>query len=222
MKKFELTEEKIIVYGGDVLYRIKALKNFADVKIGDLGGFVEKENNLSHDGNCWIYDNAKIFGNAKIYDDAKIYGDAKVFGKAEIFGKAYVYEKAKISGKAKIYNNASVFGKAKIYGTAEIFGDAKIFGNVKIFRNAELFGDAEITNNTDFMVFKNTWSSGKFFTYTRSNKMWKVGSFYGTSEQLIEKAYKDSELSGNCYKDAVEFAESFYEYIENNNNQRNK
>ena len=48
MKKFELTEEKIIIYG-DMLYRIKALKNFADVKIGDLGGFIEKETNLSHE-----------------------------------------------------------------------------------------------------------------------------------------------------------------------------
>ena len=31
------------------LYRIKALKDFADVKAGDLGGYIEDYRNLSHD-----------------------------------------------------------------------------------------------------------------------------------------------------------------------------
>ncbi|MBB4077294.1 hypothetical protein GGR08_001625, partial [Bartonella fuyuanensis] len=31
----------------------QALKDFDDIKAGDLGGFIEKEVNLSHDGNCW-------------------------------------------------------------------------------------------------------------------------------------------------------------------------
>lgn len=43
-------------------------------------------------------------------------------------------------------------------------------------------------------------SSGRYFTYTKSNKMWKVGCFYGTGQELIEKAYADSELSGKCYE----------------------
>ena len=42
------------------LCRIKALKDFGDVKAGDLGGYIEDYKNLSHDGNCWIYDNAKV------------------------------------------------------------------------------------------------------------------------------------------------------------------
>lgn len=45
-----------------MLYRIQALKKFAIVKAGDKGGFIEKESNLSQDGNCWIYDNAKVYG----------------------------------------------------------------------------------------------------------------------------------------------------------------
>ncbi len=31
---------------------IKALKDFADIKTGTLGGFIEKEDNFSHEGNC--------------------------------------------------------------------------------------------------------------------------------------------------------------------------
>ena len=41
-KKFELTEEFIINNSGIKLYRIKALKDFSDVKKGDLGGYVQQ------------------------------------------------------------------------------------------------------------------------------------------------------------------------------------
>lgn len=54
MKKYELTEETKFVYG-HTLYRIRAVRSFTlssseKIAKGDLGGFVEKENNLSHDG----------------------------------------------------------------------------------------------------------------------------------------------------------------------------
>jgi hypothetical protein len=44
--KYELTDETIDVLG-NTLHRIKALKNFSDIHKGDLGGFVESEENLS-------------------------------------------------------------------------------------------------------------------------------------------------------------------------------
>lgn len=50
-KKYELTEETLAV-DGHVLHRIKALRDFGEVKKGDLGGFIEKESNLAHDRNC--------------------------------------------------------------------------------------------------------------------------------------------------------------------------
>ena len=64
------------------LCRIKALKDFADVKAGDLGGYIEDYRNLSHDGNCWIYDNAKVMGSATVKGDAKIKNEAIVSQKA--------------------------------------------------------------------------------------------------------------------------------------------
>ena len=84
-KKFELTEETIQC-NGHTLYRIKALKDFSDVTKGDIGGFVEKEDNLFQGGKCWIYDEAKVFENAKVFDDACAYERAKVYGNAEICG----------------------------------------------------------------------------------------------------------------------------------------
>ena len=87
-------------------------------------------------------------------------------------------------------------------------GDCWVFGNANVFGNAEVFGDAVICSSKDYIVFKNWWSSGRFFTWTRSNNMWKVGCFYGTGEELIAKAYKDSQESSREYERVVCYVES--------------
>ena len=71
-KKYELLRNDYIEYEGRTLYRIKALRDFGNVKAGELGGYIEKEDNLSHEHNCWVYKHAKVFGNAKVYDNAII------------------------------------------------------------------------------------------------------------------------------------------------------
>ena len=55
---------------------------------------------------------------------------------------------------------------------------------------------------------------GQYFTYTRSYEMWKVGCLYDTGEELIQKAYKDSEVSGREYKRIVEYIEAMYNDLE--------
>ena len=70
MKKFELTAEFVTNVFGKKLFRIKALVAFGDVEKGELGGFIEKEDNLSHDGNAWVYGNAQVSGNAQVYGNA--------------------------------------------------------------------------------------------------------------------------------------------------------
>ena len=79
-------------------------------------------------------------------------------------------------------------------------GDAVVSGNAKVFGDAWVSGNAKVSKLNDYIVFKNSWSSGRYFTYTRSNKMWRVGCFYGTGEELVEKAYQDSENSGKHYE----------------------
>lgn len=69
MKKYALTDETLEI-GMTTLHRIKALVAFADVEIGDTGGWVEKESNLDQNGDAWIYGNARVCGNAYVYDNA--------------------------------------------------------------------------------------------------------------------------------------------------------
>ena len=92
MKKFELTNEFIVDISGVKLFRIKALIEFGNVKAGDLGGYIEKEENLSHMGNAWVSGNARVFSNAQVFGDARVSGDAQVFGDARVSGdKDYAY-----------------------------------------------------------------------------------------------------------------------------------
>ena len=70
MKKFELTSE-FVTFLGKKLFRIKALISFGNVEEGELGGYVEKEENLSNDGNAWVYGNARVYGDA---DYATVHG----------------------------------------------------------------------------------------------------------------------------------------------------
>ena len=64
MKKFELTSEFVTTVFGVKLFRIRALIEFGDVEVGDKGGFVEKEENLSQMGDAWVSGDARVFGNA--------------------------------------------------------------------------------------------------------------------------------------------------------------
>lgn len=68
-KKYELTTETKLI-DGHTVYRIKALKSFDTiigrrVNKGDLGGWVESEDNLSHDEACWLFDDAAGYENSR-------------------------------------------------------------------------------------------------------------------------------------------------------------
>ena len=117
-------------------------------------------------------------------------------------------DNAWVCGDARVCNNAWVCGDAMVYGNAEVCGNAKVYGNATVYGNAEVCGNAEVINFQDYAVHKNSWSSGRWFTYTRSNKRWKVGCFYGTGDILVKKAYADSELSGKCYEAIVRAQEA--------------
>jgi hypothetical protein len=99
-----------------------------------------------------------------------------------------------------------VCGDAKVYGNAEVCGDAEVYGNARVC------GDAVIQSRKDYLVFKNNWSSGRYFTWTRSNNKWSVGCFFGTGAELIEKAYKDSAESGWNYENVVNYVERMLQH----------
>jgi len=187
--KYELTDETIEV-DGHTLHRIRALRHLTDVTKGELGGFVESENNLSHKGDCWVYRNAKIYDNAKVrsdarlydnahvrdtawvsgyaqvYGDAQVYGNARVKGNTQVFGDAHVYEYAYIHGDAYIYDNAHVSGNARVHGNARVYGNARVSGNAKVYGYAQVSDHAEVCGNAEIVGITNV----KGYAYMNGGK----------------------------------------------------
>ena len=119
-RKYDLLFDDFIVVNRRILHRIKALRDFGNVKSGDIGGYIEKEENLSHEGNCWIFDNACVFDNARVFENARVYGNSQVHDNARVCGKAHVYEYSDVAG------DSQVFGHARVYGMAVVFGNSRI------------------------------------------------------------------------------------------------
>lgn len=83
-KKFELTDNFIINAFGVKLFQIKCTKSFKYAKEGDLGGYVEKDENLDQESDAWVSGNAEVSGNARVAGNAWVSGNARVYGYAEI------------------------------------------------------------------------------------------------------------------------------------------
>ena len=100
--KFELLLDDTVEYLGIKLFRIRALNSFGNVEAGDIGGYIEKKENLSVYCNAWVYGNACVYGDAEVSGDAKVYGNACVSGDAMVYSVAWVYGDADVSGDAEV------------------------------------------------------------------------------------------------------------------------
>ena len=154
-KKYELTDETI-KFEGRILYRIRALKNFSDVKRGQLGGFVESEDNLSQLDNCWIYAEGKVMDDAVIYENAtvkckaivmdngKMWGNSEITGWSEIRDRAMLCDEAKVDDYAIIKDFAKVRGKSRIYDNVVVKDRAIAEGGVIMLNNSVLAGNKRL------------------------------------------------------------------------------
>lgn len=100
--KYEVLKDEFIELNGRKLYRIKALKNFCHIEKGEVGGYIESEQNLSQKGNAWVSDNAWVSGNALVSGDAQVYGGALVYGDALVYGNALVSDNALVSNRHSV------------------------------------------------------------------------------------------------------------------------
>lgn len=155
LKKYEFTGEEN-TYNGNTVRRIRAIRDFGNVKAGDLGGWIEKEENLSHKGNYWVADAATVRGDARILDDAVVSGNATVYGRAIIRDGACVYDEALVYGNAQIYEDASIYGLAKVFKNAKVHGFSS-------FGERTLIGSGgDIDGHRDYMSISGlgrTWST---------------------------------------------------------------
>ena len=181
-KKYMLTDETRTIKG-KILHRIKALKDFDHVKAGDLGGFIEKEENLSQEGIAWIFNNAQVYGTAQVYDDAKIYDNVQIYDNAHVYGDARIF------GNVKIFENAQIYGEAGIFEDTEVFGNAQIFGYAWIGDNAQIFDNAQVCEGAmihDYAhIYENAMIYGRAKVYGKArisgkSKVYEDAHVYGS------------------------------------------
>ena len=194
MKKYEFTgetKEIRLLFRTATLHRIRATVAFGIVEVGDLGGWIEKEENLSHEGKAWVCGDAKVWGNAKVCGDAEVCGDAKVWG------------------------NAKVCGDAKVWGNAKVCGDAEVWGNAEVFSASHVLVIGAIGSRNDFTTFYRdkdneiTVKCGCFLGKI-DRFLEKVTQTHGDSKYAlvyraaVEVAKLQIDLSGEAPKDADE------------------
>ena len=108
MSYYEFTGETTTAPNGAVLQRIRATKDLPKhgVSVGDVGGWIESESNLS--GNAWVFGDAWVSGNAQVFGNARVFGDAQVSGNAWVFGDAQVFGDARVFGDAWVFEQQDI------------------------------------------------------------------------------------------------------------------
>ncbi len=222
-KKFELVEDdalSVLNCNGDIvnLYRIRALRAFScpirmrsesgtlanyTVKEGELGGYVEKEENLSHEGGCWVFNNARVCDDSRVEDNAQIHHsvivseDSIVKGSTSLLDRVCVTNSV-IDGYTKIANN-SVISNSQIMGDRHIviLGQSQISNSTlkgKIYLNSANITEAEVLNNLHL--------SGFYHVTFNTNSNEDIAT-YRTTKAIRPMSRTDQELNRFGYVTAA-------------------
>lgn len=160
-EKFELVKKNTkIAYNSNneeiTLYQIRALRDFTCpfklspddeildqtlVKKGELGGYVEKEENLSHEGGCWIFEDAEV------RDSGRVEGNARLVGRSLVRDNAIVKGYSCLSASAYVWGNAVLDGCTQMKGLVSIGGNSRTNGYVSINGNSQVRGDSVLDGN---------------------------------------------------------------------------
>jgi acyl-[acyl carrier protein]--UDP-N-acetylglucosamine O-acyltransferase len=169
MNKYELLKDDTLVFKSSncevTLFRVRYLIDIPtrNVFINQLGGYIERESNLSHSGDCCVCENARVYGNANVSGNARVggyasvFGDSRIYGNACVFGNVRIFENAHLWADTIIRGDCNIYGNAQVCGSTCISGEAKIHGTVRISGNTHVGGSTQVSTgilrgNEDFMT----------------------------------------------------------------------
>ena len=205
-KKYELVPETIREFYRKPMYRIRALKDFSDVKKGDLGGYVESEDNLSQLGNCWIYDDSIVGLGSSVLNNAIVRGSSRIVNGSEISDNAIVEnesvidESSTVSDQSRVINSI-VINSSDIMGKS-VVNEKSLIEHGSSIRNATVGYGAYIKNGADiqfdvnsdgdYVVYKPALSTHLSFTASTKEDIWSCAPWATTAEKL--RAYLIDDL----------------------------
>lgn len=149
------------------LHRIIALRPIPSLGVNkdDKGGWVSSEENLSQEGDCWVWpgamvrDKATVLDDAQIRDCAVISDEAVVENKAVVAGAAQIRDTARICGYACVgsaTNRHAGLLKPEVYRRAErdkiiekaememVFDSPVVLEAAEVGESAEVRGDVVV------------------------------------------------------------------------------
>ena len=205
------------------LYRIQALKTFTKsggynpiIHVGELGGYVETEDNLSQEGNCWIFGDAKVKDGGKVIDDAIIFDKAMVSNNSIIRGNSVVRDRCFVTYRSDIFDSTlvgdvTVSGQSSIHSRAFLYGEIEVYKSVisthvnltgrisikqsRITAPFELSGDYglnfDVSDPHSVIGYNIGMPRGRLFTIknivaSKVEDKWSAGDFVGTGAELID------------------------------------
>lgn len=189
--KYKILHNNILQKDDIKLYRIQALKSFLDVKEGDIGGFVQCENNLSQFGNCWVYDDAQVSGYAVVYNDAIVKGCARVMGYSKVLWKSVVQDYSLVQGHSLVTGYARVTGHSVICDDCCI-GDNAIVKNTHIQDGAIIGKNGVVQCTSDYLYIRGLGSMNRATTvYKGINGIMVVcGCFIGSLNEFKSRVHE--------------------------------
>ena len=143
--KYRFTDIQKVLSESVTLTRIEAVIDFGNVKAGTLGGYIQTSDNLSHEGLCWVGDEAYV------YEFGRVSKDALACGKSVIRGRACATDRSVICDRALLNDHVLACDDAIIGALSYISGVSTISGNASVF--CESFGQrCRYPNAQDFAV----------------------------------------------------------------------
>lgn len=194
MNKYELTNITM-KFQGRTLYRIRALKDFYDVKKGDLGGWVSNENNLSQEDNCWIYDDAKCMDNSKMYDNSTMHGCSKMYDNSAMHGHSEMYDLSKMYDDSTLYDYSTMYDNSEMHDSSEMHGNSTMYDNSLMFDDSALYDNSTMYGNSAMFDDSEMHGESEMHGYSRmcGDSMLKdEEKLYG---ELISKVDKFIDIS---------------------------
>ena len=206
--KYEILKNDAKTIANREVVRIKALISFGNVKSGDLGGFIESEENLSQNGNAWVDANAHVYGDACVFDNARVYGNACVFDRAHVYGNACVFGDTRVFDNARAFGDARVFENAQLFDYARVFDNAQVFGGARAFGDARVYGNARVNSTAPYIVLGCFGEDYRYLTVFKSGII-NAGCFSGNFTEFkkaVKLKYGDDYGS---YKNAILLIEAY-------------
>lgn len=153
---------------GSGLHRIEAIKDFGDVRRGDVGGFIQTEDNLSDIGTAWVYDNARVFGKARVYENAKLYDNSTITDNVSIYGNSELHSGCRLFDSCKVCDNAHIYGDVRMYDQTSVSGNS-ILHHIWLLGNSTVTGDTVLSTKLSIRNFKIDHGHWNYFVVQDAN-----------------------------------------------------